>query len=660
MILGRITGKTTSTHFSFLVEKPAKKFGYVQVMHRDYDYVLCQIYELEKDTQRTIAKCLAIGYRDDQGRIRLPRSPFEPGTEVLQAEDSFIKSIIQLGKAGAYIGKLEGKNIDVHLDMNKMLTKHVAVMAKSGAGKSYTVAVLLEEIIEKKIPLLIIDPHGEYSFMSQPNDSSDDLERMPRFGIKPKGYSNEIQEYADTEIVQHARPLKLNDSFTVQELLHILPAKLSNSQQALLYSAIKNLKDTTLTGLIFALEQEESSQKYQIMSVIEYLKGLNIFAPDAMAYNELVQSGRASIINLKGIPPDIQAIIVYKVLNDLFEERKKGKIPPFFAVIEEAHNFVPERGFGEPKSSVILRTIASEGRKFGMGLCIITQRPARVEKNVLSQMTTQIIMKVTNPNDLKAISQSVEGITAETEYEIKNLPIGSALVTGLVDMPLFITVRPRKSKHGGDAVDMLSQEFMEELVGFEEKEMLPVVMPKVTQKDIRLMEDEVQKITTTLIPAYLFHCQGDDRFNLLVEMMDGQVVKDIDTLATASLPRLDRMSPKELFSLKHAYRLKEFTVEEFIKKTGSGLDAQSALAALHDKGFLDMDKKRFKVTDNFILSNLEKFRSFAKIEFKKVNYDEKKKPRANLDKVKDHLSRFTTVLDQKECYIVKYKQEKVS
>ena len=80
----------------------------------------------------------------------------------------------------------------------------------------------------------------------------------------------------------------------------------------------------------------------------------------------------------------------------------------------------------------------SEGRKFGLGVCLISQRPSRVEKNALSQVNTQIILKVTNPNDVKSISSSVEGITSETEKEIKNIPIGTALVTGVVDTPIFV------------------------------------------------------------------------------------------------------------------------------------------------------------------------------------------------------------------------------
>ena len=169
----------------------------------------------------------------------------------------------------------------------------------------------------------------------------------------------------------------------------------------------------------------------------------------------MINPGKCCIINLKGINQELQEVIVYKLLKDLFEARKKNNVAPFFCVIEEAQNFVPERNFGEAKSSGIIRQVAVEGRKFGIGLCIITQRVSRVEKNVLSQCSTNIILKVTNQNDIKSISGSVDGINSEIEKEIKNLPVGTALVTGVLDLPLFVNIRPRRTKHGGESVNAI-------------------------------------------------------------------------------------------------------------------------------------------------------------------------------------------------------------
>ena len=162
MLLGRIFGKVTTKDFKFLAEGEVRKFEYVQVYHEVYEYVLCQIIELEKQENMTTALCQIIGFKDKDGKVKKLRIPFEPGSEVLTADDDFISSIIQLqdSDTGAYLGKLEGRDISVKLDLKKLLTKHVAVLAKSGSGKSYAVGVLLEEIIDKKVPLLIIDTHG--------------------------------------------------------------------------------------------------------------------------------------------------------------------------------------------------------------------------------------------------------------------------------------------------------------------------------------------------------------------------------------------------------------------------------------------------------------------------------------------------------------------
>ena len=143
-------------------------------------------------------------------------------------------------------------------------------------------------------------------------------------------------------------------------------------------------------------------------------------------------------------------MIVAKMCTELFEARKLGKIPPCMLVIEEAHNFCPERGFNKTVSTEILRTIASEGRKFGLGLLVISQRPARVDKNVISQCNTQIIMRITNANDLKALSKGIEGMTSGLEEEIKRLPAGVAMiVSNRIERPILVDVRVRRSKHGG-------------------------------------------------------------------------------------------------------------------------------------------------------------------------------------------------------------------
>lgn len=454
-ILGTIVGKCTTREFTFEIQNETKVFEYLKVYHRVFGDVLSQVTEITTTRDESTAHCEIIGYRDPEGAIKSVRIPFDVGSQVERADDEFIRQIIKLGSEhGAYIGKLEGRDINVHLDLRKILTKHVAVLAKSGAGKSYSVGVLIEEVLEKGVPLVIIDPHGEYATLSQPNTSPEDTERMRAYGIGPKGYK--VNEYGDPNVTS-GKQLKLSNRMTQQELVQMIPAKLTGAQIGILYAALRNIEQVSFDAVIASLGTEESNAKWGLINILEHLQTYNIFSSDPTPYDEIVNPGVCSIINLRGIPAEIQAIIVYKLTKDLFELRKLGRLPPFFLVLEEAHNFCPERSFGETTASKTIRTIASEGRKFGLGLCVISQRPARLDKSVISQCTTQLILKVTNPNDLKAISASVEGLTADAEKEIANLPIGTSLVTGIVEVPLLVNIRPRRSLHGGHSVDILSE-----------------------------------------------------------------------------------------------------------------------------------------------------------------------------------------------------------
>lgn len=657
MVLGRIIGKINTTHFTFKVEGNPKKFEYIQVYHPDYEFVLCQIMEIERKQDITIANCIIIGYRDKDGRIKQIRTPFDPGQEILRAEDDFIKQVILSGgkNKGAYMGKLEGKDIPIHLELNRLLTKHVAVLAKTGAGKSYTVGALIEELMDRKVPLIIIDPHGEYGDVRFPNDNK--KEPYAEFGIQPQGYYEHIIEYGNPEIKKGLRIIKLDENMTTEELVHVLPSKLSAKQMSVLYSTIKDLENISFSSLLLSLEEAEDSSKWNLISIIDYLQKMDVFSGSPTPLNEIVQPGRCSIINLKGIEPDVQEIIVYKLMRDLFTARKKGKIPPFFTIIEEAHNFCPERSFGEAKSSKILRTVASEGRKFGMGICIVSQRPARVDKNVLSQCGTQFILKVTNPSDIKAITSSVEGITAESGNEIVNLPIGSAMITGMVDVPLFVRIRPRKTKHGGRAQEMItledSKEFLDDLEDFKGKEIRPIIRPNITKKDIMLMSDKkIKKIKTVIVPAALFNCYKDgDTFDILINLANKGIF--VEDGKYQLLPELEKLPKAELALLKQCFMLKRFKMQHLISLGFKEKD-EEYLKHLVEKGYLREKEGAYSLGRKYILTAL-KSRSFPRrVEYLSVNYDSLAKKTIELEEMKQKLSKFVKVMEHHDCFIIEY------
>lgn len=472
-IVGFVYGEVKPTSFDILVENKqlAESGNYVKIHHEMYGWVLGQIsfirrsWDDRKGIEKILARIRIIGYKDPQGRVMLPKTPFKPEERVFKAHQTLIKSILGLDTAtsvGLYVGTLEGEpGIKVHLDANKLIQKHLSVLAKTGAGKSYTVGVLLEELADKEVPCVIIDPHGEYYTLKIANDNQNDYDKFAKFQVVPRAFNNVIEYTPNKAINQTADyEFKLSDkNLDAKEIIDILPTTLTGGQQALLYQAINELKpsgDYTLEYVIQHLQLSDTNAKWGLIASLQSLLDTNIFSTDGIKLQEVVKKGQMSVVNLKGVKPEMQELVVSKLATDLFEARKKNEIPAFFFLVEEAHRFCPERGVGQAMSLAVLRTIAAEGRKFGMGLGIVTQRPAKVDKNVLSQANTQIILKVTNPNDINAISKSLENFTPELEDVMKNLPMGTALITSEnLERPVLTNVRVRRSKHGGAAVDLV-------------------------------------------------------------------------------------------------------------------------------------------------------------------------------------------------------------
>ena len=479
--VGIIYGDVGSTEFNFTVNsQKVRKFDYVAAPHKE-GWVLAQVLDIKRfsDLKFHDASMLTavgevrpiksdvsayadvIGYRDRRGQLQSPRTPFDTGSQISLANEDLIRHVLGLQsdkQNGAYMGKLKGHNLPVFLNIDALVQKHICILAKTGGGKSYACGVLVEELLKKKVPMVIIDTHGEYMSLTKPNKEKKEQKNMEKYGIKPQHYAGQITGFSPLGSRGDIRHIALDGmNLEAREIIDLLHAKLSGPQVGVLYQAIKELKEYkqtyTIRDIIETVNQSKSNAKWNVIASLESLDSIRVFSENGTPTSEFVKKGKCSIISMKGTPPDIQDVVVARITKELFEDRKAGKIPPFLLIVEEAHNYCPERGFGNAVSSNILRTVASEGRKFGMGLCVVSQRPAKVDKNIISQCNTNIILKVTNPNDLKAIIQSVEGLTTQTYNEIQRLPIGTALVSGAsIQIPIMVEVRTRETSHGGRSV----------------------------------------------------------------------------------------------------------------------------------------------------------------------------------------------------------------
>ena len=310
--------------------------------------------------------------------------PVAPGSRVLEAEETLLKKFLSLDDNGLNIGNLQHHTLSARLSMGKLFQKHLAILAMSGSGKSYLMSVLIEEMLERKpengrMSIVVLDSHGEYT------------------GFRQTQYGK------DTEIVS-AKKFRIAFSRVTPQMLREWSPEMSSAQVRELAPIMESLrrekKDKhepySLEDLIGRVESEMADKKRDnvkrpLIAWLAELSSLRLFsAADFPKLQDAVAPGRLTVIDLSEIENQRKKqILVSYLCRRLFKMRKKEKIPPFLLVVEEAHNYAPEkveRSRALAKSPII--TIAREGRKFGACLCLISQRPVQLATTALSQCVT--------------------------------------------------------------------------------------------------------------------------------------------------------------------------------------------------------------------------------------------------------------------------------
>lgn len=387
-----------------------------------WEYLVAQVYPV------------GLFSNGSQKRVTFPVSP---GNKVYPVDENVLNDVLGLDvKKGVDIGKIEFHNVDAKLNVTRLFQKHLAILAMSGAGKSYLTSILIEELLNRdrnsRPSMILIDPHGEYG----------------GFAKDPK-YSNSTKVYDGYKISIAA------SSLTAYELSELMP-KSSAVQRRELAPIIKELRKDkptyTLDDLIDAVKNsgiKESKTKFALISWLHELNATGLFSnKDYPSIKDLAFQGNLSVVDLSDIVNlKKKQIIVSYFARKLFEFRRQKKISPFILFIEEAHQFAPEgEDYERSLSRGIIEQIAREGRKFNACLCLVTQRPVRLATTALSQCNTHIILRVTNPYDLDHIKQSSEGITMGVFNSIPGLKVGEAYIVGeAVNYPILINVRERKT-----------------------------------------------------------------------------------------------------------------------------------------------------------------------------------------------------------------------
>ena len=666
----KLVGKSDIYSFRIEIFGNIRSFDFLCVKHYEHGNVLCQVVNIIRDRESMVGECRVIGFREE-GIFRNIRTPFLLDSDIALASDNQIREVVGLNRGSqSFLGLLEHHpNLRVSIDLKKTITKHIAILAKSGAGKSYTVGVLLEEILSKNIPVLILDPHNEYSSLKYPNPDLKDKKRLKQLKLKPCGFKSRIKEFSpDIKSNPQAHPIALNLlDLSVQDLISSFPQKISPSQQGLLLSILSNYDNKiNFDELIFALSNDDNNSKWTLISQLEQLKKLNLYSSSHTPLNFLVKHRQCSIISLKGVEPFVCETFVTGLLKELFNLRKLGSIPPFFLVIEEAHNFCPEASLGQLKSSKVIRTLAGEGRKFGIGLCVISQRPAKLDKNVISQCTTQILLKMTNPNDLKSVIASSEGVDSSSAQEIQKLNIGTCLLTGVVDIPLKVNVRPRISKHGGETVD-ITMPYEEKKQEGEEKEQKPLtppekldlvefIGPEISREEAASLSSQ-ENLLSCLVPATLFRVKiFSQECSLLIEKEHATIIKSLFPYKFVSLPKsLFNLTQTEREVLHKAREFgEEFSPAEFLLGTNMMYNEILRVCdSLCGKDLLVKKDKHYKQ----VLLNKNVFKTLnfkGQKKFEEVCVHKYAKERYSTEKLESLVCLFGKIISKNDVFILKY------
>jgi DNA helicase HerA-like ATPase len=397
-----------------------------------------------------------IGYFDvSLGEFVNPRTNPACGVKIERAGRDVLKDIskVQAGAAGsAFVGTVLGEETGIVLSVRDIVSQHVSVIASTGAGKSYTVGVLVEELLKpyNMAPVLIFDPHGEYSTLREIQNITEFITPAYRPGVKtvkPKDIKIRISDLLIGDFISIMDDGTMSDK--MKTLFRTAYHNLKNKSKRPftrneLKQEIEALRDSTneptIEGILWRFGKMYGSifDDFQTIPLADYFK-----------------VGQLTIMDVSGIEETFQQLIASVMLRRLFDAREGTEnnryneihvdkfLPyPVFVVIEEAHRFAPHSG--EAKSKSILKTILSEGRKFGVGVCLVSQRPSKLDADSLSQCMTQITMRIINPTDQQQIAQSIESASRDLISELPSLAKGQAIISGVaINTPTLVRIRKR-------------------------------------------------------------------------------------------------------------------------------------------------------------------------------------------------------------------------
>ena len=430
--------------------------GSVSLNNDIYDpETIAKIREIEGDDYYIKGNITILG--DVNDNLKLPRTPAPPGTPIYLAPSEILDKIFHIENSLKLGHLINNDDVEIGVDINKMVSRHLAILAMTGAGKSNTVSVIIDGLLEYNGCMLIFDMHSEYADAEFTN-----------------GEVNVIQPMINPQYMEFSEIKKLASIPSNAPLQERYFRRAFNEARKLVQEGTASTAD--FIELLYIIldnwyndDEYDTSNKKNIMDVINKIEDLNVKYDKLLNVNigdflTQIKPGMANVLDLGQVDENTAEVLVAHVLRRSLRSRKQyvrnknrdALSFPVCFVVEEAHILAPQNR--NPNSKYWITRIAREGRKFGLGLCLVSQSPKSVDGETLAQANNMIILRLVEPKDQKHVQTASENLSEDLVKQLPSLNIGEALVLGLMTkVPTLVKINEFKGRqHGGD-LDIIEQ-----------------------------------------------------------------------------------------------------------------------------------------------------------------------------------------------------------
>ena len=338
---------------------------------------------------------------------------------------------------------------------------HIGVFGGSGSGKSFALRVIIEELMKKRIPTIVLDPHYEMDFKLKTYDEAPDYSSLYQSFLLGKDVGVDFKDLNVAEFknllnaagaMTDAMDTSVDEVFKRGESLDSFRLRLSEILEALdrTEDALKmDMQTAELNGDAAEADRIKRLQgyqnKYSRKLNASSLKGIswrfrrlvqdNVFSSDSEALEAALRSGK--LISLKGSTRLLEVYSSY-ILKKFYYKRRaymdakllgtndEDYFPPFIIITDEAHNFAP-KAF-ESASKPILKEVAQEGRKYGVFLILATQRITLLDDTITAQLNTKFILRTVRESDISTIKEETD-ISSDDAKRLPYLTTGDAFIS---------------------------------------------------------------------------------------------------------------------------------------------------------------------------------------------------------------------------------------